>query len=117
MKQFTIFLFLLALTSALKIESCPKIECTEEDVATDEDDWCMRVNYFDNAAAQTTVQIRRCSGPTKGFCEWGAPHLHQKFIWPFNQRSLAGKDDIELFDPNKRYEAKCVDASTYFGRT
>ena len=88
MKSITYMLLIHAFVNVLvdgsKIQRCPRIECSDDDVATDEDDWCLRVNYFDERAKDTTVQMRRCTGAKKGFCEWGMPNLHNRFIWPFN---------------------------------
>lgn len=55
------------------VPSCPKLECTDEDYATDTDDWCVKINYDEALPAQTTVRTRECLGKTKYFCNWGKP--------------------------------------------
>lgn len=84
MKKFILMSIIIQVATCIKVRSCPKIECDENAVATDSDDWCVRVNYFDSRAGEATVQIRKCNGTRKAFCEWGMPHMHHKFIWPFH---------------------------------
>ena len=106
------------IVAAIKVRSCPRLDCDYQQVASDVDgdDWCMRVNYFDSIASEAVVQIRKCNGTRKTFCEWGMPHLHDKFIWPFHQETLVERRNPESYDPDTRYEAKCVDANTFYGR-
>ena len=85
--------------------------CSAEDYATDDDDWCVRVNYDEEAPRQTTVKIRECLGEHKVFCEWGIPGLNQKMLWPFTAQVLADSEPLDLFGYGYRYEARCIKAN------
>ena len=50
-----IVVIFVQISQAVKVRSCPQVSCNEKDVATDSDDWCLRVNYFDSRASESIV--------------------------------------------------------------
>ena len=55
------------------VSSCPRVECSDTEFATDGDDWCMRVNFDETNPGSATVKIRECKGETKHFCDFAKP--------------------------------------------
>ena len=97
--------------------SCPKLDCPDDSFATDDDDWCVRVNIDEQKPAKTTVQIRECLGDTKIYCDWGVPGLNEKMMWPFEASDLTNNQRLSVYGRDKRMEAKCVTADIVYGRT
>ena len=112
----TILVVLVGNANATLVPSCPKVSCPNTDWATDLDDWCVRVNIDEEFPALSTVKIRECLGDTKVFCEWSLPGNNQRMIWPYDARKLTRNERLSFFGTDKKFEAKCVDANTYYGR-
>ena len=74
----------MSAVSATWIGQCPNIICSDQDVATDEDDWCLRINLDTEIPAKSTIQTRQCIGETKPFCDWGIPGNVEKSVWPYS---------------------------------
>ena len=56
--------------NAIAVSRCPNVACSDTNYATDEDDWCLRVNFDKALPSQTVVTIRECKGFTKRFCNY-----------------------------------------------
>ena len=116
MKTYLIsFLISLHSIKCILVPRCPLLECEDKDFATDEDDWCVRINIDEQKPAYTTVKIRECLGNTKHFCDYSKPDL-KEMVWPFNQKVLTERDKLFFFHSNNRFEAKCIDSNEYFNR-
>lgn len=82
MKKYSI-LFIPSISSEW-VSSCPAITCSDENVATDDDDWCVKIDLDENAPQQTTITIRECIGESKPFCDWFLPGKASKGVWPYS---------------------------------
>ena len=107
-----LILLLLNSVCASWISSCPTVTCSDTEVATDDDDWCVRINLDKESPRKSTVQIRQCVGETKSFCDWGMPGNIEKNIWPYDIDSLMSRQgSMNFFDVEFIHMGRCVDSN------
>ena len=110
-------ILILGSVRAAWINQCPTVTCSEDAVATDDDDWCLKISLETNEPKGTTVSIRECIGENKPFCDWGLPGRGAKEVWPYSIEYLRNtQGTIKNFDGSTKILGKCLSYSEYYGR-
>jgi len=38
-------------------------------------------------------------------------------VWPYDAKKLTGTEQLEFFGSEKKFEARCIDANEFYGRS